>query len=77
MALWLKLLLRIVVALLVIGTGTIAYGAWRWQRGTHTLRAQLQGARLPITPTTYDARELEACPPGCNATSAPYCRLSN
>jgi Family of unknown function (DUF6920) len=62
MALWLKLLLLIVVALLVIGTGNIAYGAWRWQRGTHTLRAQLQSARLPITPTAYDAREIEGLP---------------
>ena len=63
MALWLKLLLRIVVALLVIGTGTIAYGAWRWQRGTLTLRAQLQGARCRSRPLRMTHARLRACPP--------------
>jgi len=62
MDMWLKLILLIVVALLLIVAGTIAYGGWRWQSGTHALRAQLQGARLPITPATYDAREIEGLP---------------
>jgi uncharacterized membrane protein YidH (DUF202 family) len=34
----------------VLVAGTITYGAWRWQSGTHALRDQLQGARLSITP---------------------------
>jgi hypothetical protein len=59
----LKVILLIVVALLVLVAGTIAYGAWRWQSGTHVLRDQLQGARLSITPATYDAREIEGLPP--------------
>jgi hypothetical protein len=63
MNMWLKVILLIVVALLVLVAGTITYGAWRWQSGTHALRAQLQGARLSITPATYNAREIEGLPP--------------
>jgi hypothetical protein len=59
----LKIIVLIVVALLVIVAGTIAYGAWRWHSGTHALRARLQGARRPITPATYDAREIVGLPP--------------
>jgi len=59
----LKIIALIVVALLVIVAGTVAYGAWRWHSGTHALRARLQGARLPVTPATYDARELAGLPP--------------
>lgn len=59
----LNIIVFIVVALLVIVAGTIAYGAWRWHSGTHALRARLQGARLPIAPTTYDAREIAGLPP--------------
>jgi hypothetical protein len=59
---WLKVVLLIVATLLVLVTGVMAYGAWRWHSSTHKLRAQLQGARLPITPATYDAREIADLP---------------
>jgi hypothetical protein len=58
----LKIIVCIVVALLVIVAATIAYGAWRWHSGTHALRARLQGARLPVTPAIYDAREIAGLP---------------
>ena len=63
MALWLKLLPLIVVALLVIGTGTIAYGALvlaAWH--PYAASAAAERAPPPITPTAYDAREIEGLP---------------
>jgi len=61
-AMWLKAVLLIVIALLIVGAGAIAYGASRWKAGTNELRAKLEAARLPIRPITYDAREIESLP---------------
>ena len=41
----------------------IVYGASRWEVGAKELRAKLRSAGLPITPATYDPRELEGLPP--------------
>lgn len=60
---WLKAALLIVVALLVVVAGVIAYGSSRWKIGTNELRAKLEAARLLISPVTYDAREIENLPP--------------
>lgn len=60
---WLKAALLIVVALLVVVAGVIAYGVSRWKTGTDELRAKLEAVRLPISPVTYDAREIENLPP--------------
>jgi hypothetical protein len=60
---WLKLVLFIVVALLVVLSGIVTYGASRWKTGTNELRAKLEEARLPISPVTYDAREIVNLPP--------------
>jgi len=40
----------------------VMYGAWRWQTGTHKLRARLQAAALPIAPATVSLRELDGLP---------------
>lgn len=53
----------IVLALLVLLASALAYGAYRWNRGTQALRAALASARMPMWPTAYDPRELEGLPP--------------
>lgn len=60
---WLKAALLIVVALLVVVVGVIAYGEYRWKTGTNELRSKLEAVRLPINPVAYDAREIENLPP--------------
>jgi hypothetical protein len=60
---WLKAILLIGLVLAVASVVAIAYGASRWHAGTTALRAQLSAARVPITPTRYDPRELEGLPP--------------
>lgn len=59
---WLKAVLLIVIALSVIVAGVITYGASRWKTGTNELRAKLMAVRTPISPVTYDAREIENLP---------------
>ena len=63
-------ILLICVVLAVATVVAIVYGASRWEVGTKAIRAQLRSARVPITPATYDARELEGCPRLCSATFA-------
>ncbi len=58
----LKTILLIVVAFVGVVAGAIAFGSFRWKTGTDRLRAKLEGAGLPITPTTYDSREIEGLP---------------
>jgi Family of unknown function (DUF6920) len=60
---WLKAILLICLVLAVATVVAIVYGASRWQVGTKELRAQLRAARAPITPATYDPRELDGLPP--------------
>ena len=60
---WLKAVLLIVIALSVVVAGVITYGASRWKTGTNELRTKLEAVRLPISPVTYDAREIENLPP--------------
>jgi hypothetical protein len=38
------------------------YGTSRWRGKNKEFRAKLEAARLPITPATYDAREIEGLP---------------
>lgn len=60
---WLKVASLTVVALLIVAVGVIAYGASRWKKGTNELHAKLKASRLPISPVTYDAGEIEKLPP--------------
>lgn len=50
-------------ALALCITGAFAYGVSRWQGKTRSIRAELQAARMPISPATYDAHEIEYLPP--------------
>lgn len=59
---WLKTTLLIVIALLVVFAGVIAYGTSSWKASTNELRTRLEAARLPIQPATYDAKEIENLP---------------
>ena len=40
----------------------ITYGAYRGKIGTNELRAKLDAERLPINPSTYDAKEIDLNP---------------
>ena len=59
---WRSLIVLIILALVVGIVGAIALGAYRWHLGTKELRANLEAARLPIKPLTFDAREIADLP---------------
>ncbi len=52
--------------LFVFGMGAVVFGAWRWEKGTKAMLAQLEAARTPGSmlsmPARYDERELESLP---------------
>jgi hypothetical protein len=60
---WLKAILLTCLVLAVALVVALVYGASRWEGGTKALRTQLRSAGVPITPATYDPRELEGLPP--------------
>jgi hypothetical protein len=55
-------LLASIAALLVVAGLALAWGDWRWQSDTNALRAELTAGLRPITPSRFDARELEGLP---------------
>ena len=55
---WRSAIVLIILALVVGIVGAIALGAYRWHRGTKELGANLEAARLPIKPLTFEAREI-------------------
>jgi Family of unknown function (DUF6920) len=59
---WWKMLLFVVLGLTVIVAIALVYGARRWQAATTEGHTELEAARLPISPTTYDSRELHGLP---------------
>ncbi|AFZ08192.1 hypothetical protein Osc7112_3850 [Oscillatoria nigro-viridis PCC 7112] len=59
---WRSPIVLIILALVVGIVGAIALGAYRWHLGTKELRANLEAARLPIKPLTFDAREIADLP---------------
>ena len=63
---WLKWSGVGLAVLIVVGVGAVAYGSWKWERGTKAILAQLEAARVPPTastwPARYDARELIGLP---------------
>jgi hypothetical protein len=58
----LKTIALILIAVAACLAGTVAFGAVRWRRGTRHLRAELEAARTPAAPVTYDEREIEGLP---------------
>ena len=63
---WLKWSGIVLAALVVVGTGAAAWGSWHWEKGTKTILARLEAARVASAtstlPTHYSARELEGLP---------------
>jgi hypothetical protein len=60
---WIKGLLIVLFALVVVIAALAAYGASRWSASTRALNTQLDAARTPLAPALYDAaRELEGLP---------------
>ena len=59
---WRSAIVLIILALVVGIVGAIALGAYRWHLGTKELRANLEAARLPIKPLTFEAREIADLP---------------
>jgi hypothetical protein len=58
---WRVVVVTIVVLAFVIAVA-ILYGAKRWASNTRELHAKMAAVRLPISPGSYDARELEGLP---------------
>ena len=56
---WVSLVAVVFVVLVI---GVMVYGSWRWAHGARAMRAQLEGARMPVTPARYSASELDALP---------------
>lgn len=48
--------------LVLLGFGLTAWGAGRWNAAARDLKARLEAARTPATPSRYDARELDGLP---------------
>jgi hypothetical protein len=55
--------LVVLSVLLVLAVGLTAVGRSRWTHATQGLEARLEAARLPPSPTHYNAQELEGLPP--------------
>ncbi len=58
-----KAILLVIIALVVLVAGAVLFGASLWKNETNDLREKLQAARVPITPVSYDAREIGELPP--------------
>jgi hypothetical protein len=59
---WWKVIVVALVVLAFVITVAILYGTNRWQSDTRELHAKMEAARVPITPQSYDPRELEGLP---------------
>jgi hypothetical protein len=56
---WIKSIIIITVATIVLFGMAILYGRYQWQSETDQLRAKLTSGRQAINPKTYDSKELE------------------
>lgn len=59
---WLKTTIIFLLALLILIPALLVYGFSRWNARTQALLIRLDAARVAITPTRVDFRELEALP---------------
>jgi hypothetical protein len=59
---WRSPIVLIILTLVVGIVGAIAIGGYPWHLCTKELRANLQAARLPIKPLTFEAREIADLP---------------
>ncbi|KUO42294.1 MAG: hypothetical protein APZ16_06970 [Candidatus Hadarchaeum yellowstonense] len=58
---WKAMAILLVVLVFVVAIATL-YATNRWQSHTRALHARMEAVRVPITPTSYDSRELEGLP---------------
>ena len=56
---WTAIVAGVLGALSVTG---VAYGAWQWGKGTRSMLARLEAARLPPATPRYDAHEIASLP---------------
>ena len=59
---WQRTIALTIIVLAVAIVAVLALGAYRWQLGTKALRANLEAARLPMAPLTFDRREIAELP---------------
>ena len=59
---WWKIIVVVIVVLAVIFAVAVLYGLNRWKSNTEELHAEIETPRVPITPGSYDPRELDGLP---------------
>ena len=59
---WWKGVVTTVLALVLVALGAIWYGSRRWQSKTRRLLAEMEAARSPVRPESYDPAELDNLP---------------
>jgi hypothetical protein len=59
---WLKIIAVVLILLVFVLAVVILAGANRWHSDTRELHTKMEAARVLITPTSYDPRELEGLP---------------
>jgi hypothetical protein len=59
---WLNAIAIIVLTITASYGMVMAMGALRWRLGTRALRTELESVRLPITPSTFNFKEIEGLP---------------
>jgi hypothetical protein len=59
---WWKTVVATIIALVFMVAGALLYGVKRWQAKMKALQAEMEAARPPLTPKTYDPAELENLP---------------
>jgi len=59
---WWKVIAIVLAVLVFAAAMAILYATNRWQSDTRKLHARMEAAGVPITPTSYDPRELEGLP---------------
>lgn len=60
---WLKVILTLIGVFGVLFAGLALYGKRSWNATSDGLFMQMEAARKPLSPTRFDAKELESLPP--------------
>ena len=59
---WWKIIIVALVVLALAVAAVIIYASSRWRSDTDNLHAQMEAERVPVTPGSYDPRELQGLP---------------
>lgn len=60
---WWKIVLVVFAVLILSIVAAAALGHFLWNADTRKLQARMRAARVPVSPLSYDPRELETLPP--------------